>query len=121
VVVRQQEQVAGTPAHGAPSGRSSRGVAEGESQKEAESSKETDAAVDRIIYSRYARAMSESTTIRVSRATRDLLRDLAERRGETLTETVSRGARLLEQEAIGRDLAAPLHDDERAWLDADAG
>ncbi|HWL60252.1 MAG TPA: hypothetical protein VNQ48_05120 [Microbacteriaceae bacterium] len=43
------------------------------------------------------------------------------RRGETLTDTVARAARLLEQEAIGRDLAVPLRDDEVTWLDADAG
>jgi len=65
--------------------------------------------------------MGETTTIRVSRATRDTLNDLAARRGESLTETVSRGARLLEQESIGRDLSAPLQSDETAWLDADAG
>lgn len=65
--------------------------------------------------------MSETTTIRVSRSTRDVLNDLAARRGETLTDTVSRAARLLEQETIGSDLSAPLRDDERAWLDADAG
>ncbi|MGO1739374.1 MAG: hypothetical protein ACTHYM_10260 [Actinomycetaceae bacterium] len=65
--------------------------------------------------------MSETTTIRVSRAARDALKDLAARRGENLTDTVSRAVRLLEQEAIGRDLSAPLGDDELAWLNADAG
>lgn len=65
--------------------------------------------------------MTDTTTIRVSRATRDLLNELAARRGRTLSDTVSRAARLLEQEIIGRDLAAPLRDDETAWLDADAG
>lgn len=65
--------------------------------------------------------MGDTTTIRVSRATRDILNDLAVRRGEALTDTVARGARLLEQEAIGCDLSMPLRDDEVAWLDADAG
>ncbi len=65
--------------------------------------------------------MTDTTTIRVSRATRDVLNELAARRGRTLSDTVSRAARLLEQEIIGRDLAAPLRDDETAWLDADAG
>ncbi|MCR1784863.1 hypothetical protein KVF89_20135 [Nocardioides carbamazepini] len=65
--------------------------------------------------------MSDTTTIRVSRATRDALNDLAARRGETVIESVSRAVRLLEQEAIGADLAVPLRDDELAWLDADAG
>nr|WP_291497520.1 hypothetical protein [Actinomyces sp.] len=40
---------------------------------------------------------------------------------ETLTDTVSRATRLLEQETIGSDLSAPLRGDELAWLDADAG
>lgn len=65
--------------------------------------------------------MSNTTTIRVTRAARDALNDLAHSRGETLTDTVSRAVTLLQQEAIGRDLSAPLDDDERAWLDADAG
>ncbi|HIY65583.1 MAG TPA: hypothetical protein H9830_04830 [Candidatus Agrococcus pullicola] len=65
--------------------------------------------------------MNDTTTIRVSRSTRDALNDLAARRGETLTDTVSRAVRLLEQEAIGRQLSAPLRDDELTWLDADAG
>lgn len=65
--------------------------------------------------------MSATTTIRVSRATRDALNDLAARRGETLIDTVSRAARLLAQETIADDLSAPLRDDELTWLDADAG
>lgn len=65
--------------------------------------------------------MSHATTIRVSRTTRDTLNDLAARRGETLTDTVARATRLLQQEGIGRELAAPLRDDELTWLDADAG
>ncbi len=65
--------------------------------------------------------MSDTTTIRVSRATRDILNDLAARRGESLTDTISRGARLLQQESIGHDLSTPLRDDELEWLDADAG
>lgn len=65
--------------------------------------------------------MSETTTIRVSRLTREALGELAERRGETVTGTIDRAVRLLEQEMIGLDLTAPLRDDELAWLDADAG
>ena len=65
--------------------------------------------------------MGDTTTIRVTRATRDVLNEIAERRGETLNDTVARAARLLEQESIGHDLAWPLRDDEQAWLDADAG
>lgn len=77
--------------------------------------------VDRIIYTTYPQGMSDTTTIRVARSTRHVLRELAERRGETVTNTVDRAVRLLEQEMIGADLAAPLRDDEIAWLDADAG
>jgi hypothetical protein len=65
--------------------------------------------------------MSDTTTIRVRRTTRDALGELAARRGETVSDTVSHAARLLEQEAIGRDLATPLREDEIDWLDADAG
>lgn len=65
--------------------------------------------------------MGDTTTIRVNRITRDALSELAARRGETLTDTVARATRLLEQEVIGRDLSTPLRDDELSWLDADAG
>lgn len=65
--------------------------------------------------------MSDSTTIRVSRATRDELRQLSERRRLTVAETVSRAVRLLRQDEMGRDLASPLTDEEVSWLDADAG
>lgn len=77
--------------------------------------------VDHIVYSAHHATMSDTTTIRVTRVTRDILNELAARRGEPLTDTVSRAARLLEQEAIARDLSAPLRDDELTWLDADAG
>lgn len=62
-----------------------------------------------------------TTTIRVSISTRDALNELAERLGQTVTATVDRAVRLLEQEAIGNDLATPLNDDELEWLDADGG
>lgn len=62
-----------------------------------------------------------TTTIRVSVSTRDALNDLAGRSGQSVTATVDRAVRLLEQEAIGRDLATSLRDDELEWLDADAG
>lgn len=35
--------------------------------------------------------------------------------------TVSLAVRALRQEWVGADLAAPLRDDETAWLDADVG
>lgn len=62
-----------------------------------------------------------TTTIRVSHATRDALNELAARRGQTVTATVDRAVRLLEQEEMGAELAAPLRQDEMEWLDADAG
>lgn len=65
--------------------------------------------------------MSDTTTIRVSRATRDQLRRAAQERHQTVAETVAQAVRLLRQDEIGRDLAAPLTDEEVAWLDADAG
>ncbi|MGO1949905.1 MAG: hypothetical protein ACTH1D_09735 [Mycobacteriaceae bacterium] len=65
--------------------------------------------------------MGDTTTIRVSRTTRDALGDLAMRRGETVAAATARAARLLEQEVMAEELASPLRDDERAWLDADAG
>jgi len=65
--------------------------------------------------------MSDTTTFRVSRAARDALHKLAIQRGETLTDTVARAARLLEQEIIGNELSQPLRDDELTWLDADVG
>ncbi|NLA65807.1 MAG: hypothetical protein GX862_07770 [Leucobacter sp.] len=65
--------------------------------------------------------MGETTTIRVNRTTRDVFNELAAKRGESVIETVSRAARLLEQETLGRELATPLREDELGWLDADAG
>jgi hypothetical protein len=46
---------------------------------------------------------------------------LAAERHETIDETVSRAIRALRQDAMARDLAAELSEDETAWLDADAG
>lgn len=79
------------------------------------------AAVDYFVYCSYPQRVSDTTTIRVTRAARDAFNNLAAKRGESLIDTVSRAARLLEQETIGRDLSAPLRDDELAWLDADVG
>lgn len=65
--------------------------------------------------------MSDTTTIRISRSTHDQLRRLANDRQQTVAETVARAVRLLRQDEMGRELAAPLTDEEVAWLDADAG
>lgn len=60
-----------------------------------------------------------TTTIRVTKTTRDALNRLASQRNETLTETVSRGVRLLQQEQLGADLSQPLEPEELEWQDAD--
>jgi predicted transcriptional regulator len=65
--------------------------------------------------------MADTTTIRVSRDTHATLTRLAAERRETIDETVRRALRALRQDAMGRDLAVPLTEDETAWLDADAG
>ena len=65
--------------------------------------------------------MAETTTIRISRDTHARVTQLAAARHETIDETVSRAIRALRQDAMARDLGTDLHDDERAWLDADAG
>lgn len=64
--------------------------------------------------------MSETTTIRISRDTREELRRLADQRHQSIAETVERAIRLLRQDEIGRELAAPLTAEEDSWLDADA-
>lgn len=65
--------------------------------------------------------MDDTTTVRVDRATRDELRRLASHRKTTVAATVARAVRLLRQEQMGQELAAPLADEELDWLDADAG
>lgn len=65
--------------------------------------------------------MSDSTTIRVSRSTRDALNRIAAESGTTVADTVARGARLLQQERMGADLSQALRPDEVEWLDVDAG
>lgn len=65
--------------------------------------------------------MAETTTIRISRATHARVTRLAAERHETIDETVGRAIRALRQDAMGRDLAMDLTNEEVAWLDADAG
>lgn len=65
--------------------------------------------------------MAETTTIRISRDTHTRVTQLAAERQETIDETVSRAIRALRQDAMARDLAADLNDEETAWLDAEAG
>jgi hypothetical protein len=77
--------------------------------------------VDDLVYNSYPEVMTDTTTIRISRATHDELKQLASDRHQTVAETVARAVRLLRQDRIGRDLAEPLTDEEVDWLDADAG
>jgi len=65
--------------------------------------------------------MSETTTIRISRDTHAKVTRLAAQRHETIDQTVSKAIRALRQDAMARDLAIDLSDEETAWLDADAG
>lgn len=65
--------------------------------------------------------MSDTTTIRVDRATHEELKRLAAQRDSTVTETVARAVRLLRQDEIGQELGEPLTRDETDWLDADLG
>lgn len=65
--------------------------------------------------------MAETTTIRISRDTHTRVTRLAAERHETIDETVRSAIRALRQDAMARDLAADLNDDETVWLDAEAG
>lgn len=65
--------------------------------------------------------MSETTTVRVDRATHEELKRLARERRSTVAETIARAVRVLQQEEMGQDLARPLGDDESIWLDAELG
>ncbi len=77
--------------------------------------------VDGIIYTAYRWGVAETTTIRVSRDTHARVTRLAAERHESVDETVRSALRALRQDAMGRDLAKELTEDETTWLDADAG
>ena len=64
--------------------------------------------------------MTETTTIRISRETHAKVTRLAAERHETIDATVSKAIRALRQDAMARDLARDLDEDEAEWLDADA-
>ena len=77
--------------------------------------------VDSFVYRSYGREVAETTTIRVSRDTHARVTRLAAERNETIDETVRNALRALRQDAMARNLADPLTEEETAWLDADAG
>ncbi len=63
----------------------------------------------------------QSTSVRIDRKTHDTLKRLAADLDLTVGSTVALAVRRLRQEHMGRQLAAPLREDEIAWLDADLG
>jgi len=65
--------------------------------------------------------MTESTTIRVSRATHARVTKLAAERNETVDQLVSEALRALRQDAMADELTEGLSPHETTWLDADAG
>ena len=62
-----------------------------------------------------------STSVRIDATTHDELKRLAAELNTTVGNTVSLAVKALRQDRVGADLAAPLRDDEVAWLDADLG
>ncbi|MEN8239756.1 MAG: ribbon-helix-helix protein, CopG family [Actinomycetota bacterium] len=63
----------------------------------------------------------QSTSVRVDRETHEELKRLAKDLGTTVGEAVTLAARRLRQQLIGKQLSAPLRQDEADWLDADLG
>lgn len=63
----------------------------------------------------------QSTSVRIDSATHEEVKRLARELGTTVGETVALAVRRLGQESLGRELTAPLRDDEIAWLDAELG
>jgi hypothetical protein len=61
-----------------------------------------------------------ATSIRVTVATRDELRALANADGATLEQAIRQLVRAERQRRMGRDLAAPASSEEQAWLDLSA-
>ena len=59
--------------------------------------------------------------LRVSERTHEGFKREAERRGETIDSVATAALRALRQKEMGRQLAEPLSDEERSWLDADLG
>jgi predicted transcriptional regulator len=64
--------------------------------------------------------MTESLTIRISRSTHGLLRELAERTGETMSEIVDRSVREFQRQRFWADYHAAyaaIQADPSAWAD----
>jgi len=63
----------------------------------------------------------QSTSVRIDVATHDELKRLAAELGTTVGHTVALAVRSLRQQRVGRQLTAPLSDEESGWLDAELG
>jgi hypothetical protein len=61
----------------------------------------------------------QSTCVRIDRRTHQEIRALSLELGVSVGETVALAVRGMLQSQQGRELRAPLDDDERAWLQAD--
>ena len=61
--------------------------------------------------------MQDTTTVRVSRSTRDAVRSLAEADGLSLDEEIQRLTRAERQRRIGQALAAPIDEADQSWLE----
>jgi hypothetical protein len=61
----------------------------------------------------------QSTSVRIDRRTHQEIRALSLELGVSVGETVALAVRGMLQSQQGRELRAPLDDDERAWLQAD--
>ena len=62
-----------------------------------------------------------STSVRIDVATHEELKRLAAQLDTTVGHTVALAVRALRQDRIGRELGAPLDDQEVGWLDAELG
>ncbi|MGI8936754.1 MAG: hypothetical protein ACR2JF_00815 [Iamia sp.] len=63
----------------------------------------------------------QSTSVRIDVATHEDLKHLAADMGTTVGHAVTLAVRSLRQARMGTELAAPLREDESAWLDAELG
>lgn len=61
----------------------------------------------------------QSTSVRIDEKTHIELKDLASSLNLGVGETVSLAVKILRQLEMGRDLAEPLSDVDRVWLDVD--
>ena len=61
----------------------------------------------------------QSTSVRISADTHRALKSVAGQMGLSVGDTVDLAVRRLIQNRMGRELAAPLDDEETRWLEAD--